>query len=66
MITFDLCDAIRKARGQHEDYGFHYAVIQRKSGVLKVVQHSRASRGKQSMVYTTRSDKYHTVLPEVR
>ncbi len=66
MLALNLCDAIQKARGCHLDHGFHYAVIQRKGNILKVVPHSRATKGRQHVAYTTHSDRYHTVLPEVR
>lgn len=66
MLALNLCDAIQKATGCHLDHGFHYAVIQRKENILKVVPHSRATKGRQHVAYTTHSDRYHTVLPEVR
>ncbi|RKS59526.1 hypothetical protein BDD30_1602 [Photorhabdus asymbiotica] len=65
-IFTDIGAAIEEARFRSGITGRSFAVLQCRYGSLKVIQ-DRIIRGKKhSVMFSTKYDKYHSVLPGVR
>lgn len=66
MFT-DIVAAIEECRYQKQQLKYHYAVVQIQNGLMKVVSDARARKYPQlGVMFRTKNDKHHTVLPEVR
>ncbi|MGJ3353448.1 hypothetical protein [Providencia sp. Je.9.19] len=66
MFT-DISAAIEEARYLKSEFKFNYAVVQLKGAELKIETDNRANKyPRLGVMFTTKSDRYHTVLPEVR
>ncbi|PHM68832.1 hypothetical protein Xkoz_03600 [Xenorhabdus kozodoii] len=65
MIFTDLPAAIEEARYRCRDVGRPFAVVQRHT-ILAVLTEQWVMRKQLRVMYSTRHDRVHTVLPEVR
>lgn len=67
MMFTDLIAAIEEARYLKSKFKFDYSVVQKSSGLMKVETNYRAELYPQiGVMFSTKNDAKHTVLPEVR
>ncbi|MBI6550717.1 hypothetical protein [Xenorhabdus lircayensis] len=65
MIFTDLSSAIEGARYRHRDTGRSFAVVQRDTG-MSVLTEQWVRRKQMRVMYSTRHDNRHTVLPGLK
>ncbi|OTA16526.1 hypothetical protein Xbed_03453 [Xenorhabdus beddingii] len=65
MTFTDLTAAIEEARYRHREAGRPFAIVQRDTG-MAVLTERWVMREQLRVMYSTRHDRYHTVLPGVK
>ncbi|CDH06825.1 conserved hypothetical protein [Xenorhabdus bovienii str. oregonense] len=66
MIFTDLQAAIEEARYRRRETDSPFAVVQRHMGYMQVRTERWAIKEQMTVMYTTRHDRYHTVLPGIK
>ncbi|WP_275353601.1 hypothetical protein [Xenorhabdus bovienii] len=66
MIFTDLPAAVEEARYRCTETGRAFAVVQQRAGRMKVLIEKWVLKKRMLIMYSTRYDRYHTVLPEIK
>ncbi|WP_237388401.1 hypothetical protein [Xenorhabdus sp. Sc-CR9] len=66
MIFTDLTSAIEEARYRHGETGKPFTVVQQHTGGMKILAEQWVMRKQMRVMYSTRHDRFHTVLPGIK
>ncbi|MEI9715978.1 hypothetical protein V5049_11095 [Moellerella wisconsensis] len=67
LMFTDIDAAIEEARYLKQQFKFDYAVVQKSGREMKIETNHRAEKHHSlAIMFSTKSDRHHTVFPEVR